>query len=181
MGSSLQFFSPSHLLMTKNEDLFLFLFFFSMKPSLSHEACGCLTVRIFSVQLIFGRSPPRQQVITAPVWHPVVPNPNNLVFRIHNAGSNLERNITQGSGNSESQVCVPLGRWRRSMGELGTKGSRWVLQLRCQAPTSSPALCVHPCEYVNTCPQNRLTWELGSLLLWADKKATAMKYSGHSR
>lgn len=46
-------------------------------------------IRIFSIRLIFFCSSPRQQVIAAPIWDSIVPDPNHLAFCIHDAGSHL--------------------------------------------------------------------------------------------
>lgn len=54
------------------------------------------TVRVFGIQLTRCRPLPRQVVIAAPIWHSVIPDADNLVFCIHDAGSDLQGNVPKG-------------------------------------------------------------------------------------
>lgn len=57
------------------------------RGSINH---GCiLTIRVFGVQLVLSRTAPRQQVVIATIRHPVIPDTNDFVLRVHDARSYL--------------------------------------------------------------------------------------------
>lgn len=54
------------------------------------------TVRVLGVQLPLCCPPPRQEVIAAPIGHSIVPDAHDLVFCIHDASSDLQRDMRKG-------------------------------------------------------------------------------------
>lgn len=54
------------------------------------------TVRVLGIQDALRCPPPRQEVIAASIWHPVVPDAHDFVFCIHDAGTDLRGNTPKG-------------------------------------------------------------------------------------
>ena len=62
----------------------------------SHPRCFQNAVRVLGIQDVLCCPPPRQEVITAPIWHPVVSDAHDFVFCIHDAGTDLQGNRPKG-------------------------------------------------------------------------------------
>lgn len=54
-----------------------------------------LTIRVFGIQLTLRCPTPRQRVIAAPIWHSIIPDAHDLVFCVHDAGSDLQGDMPQ--------------------------------------------------------------------------------------
>lgn len=60
------------------------------------EHTTCPTVRVLGIQDVLRCPPPRQEVIAAPIWHPIVPDAHDFIFCIHDAGTDLRGNMPKG-------------------------------------------------------------------------------------